>query len=97
MISLIKIFSSALAQSTETDFTGPVSNLSDYINGVLDWAIPVLGTVALIMFIWAGYIYITSQGNPDKINAAKEIIISTLVGVLLLFSIRLIIDQIGLK
>lgn len=93
-----QITTKALAQSTNTDFTsGPTSSLIDYINGLLKWLIPTLGSIALLMFIWAGYLYITSQGNPDKINFAKELVISTLIGILLLFSIRIIITELGLS
>ena len=93
-----KLISPVFAQSTMTDFNTktPTTSLTDYISDVISWAIPVLGSIALLMFIWAGYIYITSQGNPDKINSAKEIVVSTLVGILLLFGIGLIVRQIGL-
>lgn len=91
-----KLISPALAQpSAPTDF-GDFTSLTDYISAIITWAVPVLGSIALLMFVYAGYIYITSQGSPDKINSAKEIVISTLVGILLLFGIGLIIREIGL-
>jgi len=93
-----KLISTVSAQaSAPTDFRDePFTSLTDYISAIITWAIPILGSIALLMFIYAGYIYITSQGNPEKINTAKEIVISTLVGILLLFSIGLIVRQIGL-
>lgn len=91
-----KFISPVIAQaSAPTDF-GDFTTLTDYISAIITWAIPILGSIALLMFVYAGYIYITSQGNPEKINTAKEIVISTLVGILLLFGIGLIVRQIGL-
>ena len=91
-----KLIPSVSAQpSAPTDF-GNMTSITDYISAIIAWAIPILGGIALLMFIYAGYMYMTSQGNPDKINSAKEIVISTLVGILLLFGIGLIIRQIGL-
>lgn len=83
----------AFAQ-VNTDF-GPANNVTDYVGNIMAWVIPVIGTLAVLMIIFAGYIYMTSQGNPDRINTAKEILVGVIVGVALLFLIRLILSSVG--
>lgn len=72
------------------------SYLTSYITAILKWAIPIVGSLALLMTIYAGYLYMTSQGNPDSINRAKDILIGVITGVLLLFLIGVILNQIGI-
>ena len=81
------------AQPT-TDF-GQATTLGDYINSVLQWGIPVLGSIAVLMLVYAGYIYMTSQGDQTKVGFAKELIIGVITGILLLFLINVLRNQIG--
>lgn len=84
----------ALAVSTEF---GEVNNIAEYVNKIMTWLLPIVAGIALLAIIFAGYKYITSQGNPEAINQAKDIIISTITGVVLLLLIKIIINQIGIK
>ena len=93
MFDLIKI---AVAQEVNTDFGDNVTGIGDYVNRILTWLMPIVGGLAFLMLIYAGYLYMTSQGNPDNINLAKEILIGVIVGVILLFGIRLILGEIGI-
>lgn len=94
MRSLINLIPIAHAQ-IETEF-GPASNAAQYLSLILAWLIPIMGGIALLTFIYAGILYITSQGTPEKINQAKEIIIVTITGLALLFLARLILVEIGI-
>lgn len=76
-----------------SDF-GKARNVGDYVSLVLRWAIPVLGFLAFLMMIYAGYMYMTSQGNPETINKAKEIIIGVIVGIVLLFTIEILLKNV---
>lgn len=42
-----------------------------------------VGAVALLFMIYGGYIILTSQGNPDKLNNGKSYIFYALAGLLL--------------
>ncbi|AKM82238.1 TPA: hypothetical protein DD449_04050 [Candidatus Berkelbacteria bacterium] len=99
MINLLKdlpIISRAYAQPTAvvTDI-GHAVNFGDYINNVINVITPILGSIALLVFIIAGYLYITSQGDQSKIGLAKELIIGVITGILLLFLINVLKTQIG--
>lgn len=92
-ITNLALIPKAFAQVT-TDL-GPATNLGDYVNLILDKIIPILGGIAFLVFIAAGYIYMTSQGDQTKVGLAKELIIGTITGILLLFLIGVLKDQIG--
>jgi len=76
---------------------GSANNISQYVNLILKWAIPVVAGLAVLMSVYAGYLYMTSQGNPEAVGQAKDIIIGVIVGVLLLFVIGIILNTIGIK
>lgn len=50
----------------------------------------LIGTVMLVLIIYAGFLYMTAAGNEDRIDKAKKIITSAVIGlviVLLAYSI----------
>lgn len=75
--------------------TVDVGNFGEYINVYLPAIIGILGSIAFLVFIIAGYIYMTSQGDQAKIGLAKELIIGAITGILLLFLIGVLKTQIG--
>lgn len=92
------LFSVALAAGIQTEVTDtPVANLPEYVSALLNRLYPIIGAVAVLMFIYAGYIYIASQGKPESLSYAKDIIIGVVTGLVLLFLIQLLLNQIGLS
>lgn len=87
---LISLFSFAVLQFTQPVYADVLSERigelekaddeTDLINGIIGIALPV-GVLALIgLSIYAGYIMITSQGNPEKLNEAREVITNAIIG-----------------
>ena len=83
-----------VVKAIATEF-GESNNVIDYVNHILPWLYGVLGGIALLTFVYAGFLYMTSQGNPESINKAKEIIVVTISGILLLFLAGLILQEVG--
>lgn len=77
-----------------TEF-GPANNISEYITNIFNWLTPVIISLAVLMVIYAGYLYLTSQGNPDGIGRAKEILIGVVVGLMVYFLMTMIRSTIG--
>ena len=69
----------------------------DYINTLYAFSMKIGIGLATLMIIYAGYRYITSQGNPSAINEAKDIIIGSLTGLAMLFLVYFILRITGLK
>lgn len=48
------------------------------------------GTIALLMFIYGGFQWLTAAGNPEKIKKGKDILLWSTIGVVVMFSSYLI-------
>lgn len=56
---------------------------ADIINRLINIVVwPVFVAVVVIMFIWAGFLFLTSQGDTGKVATARKAIIWAVVGVL---------------
>ncbi|MFH1183142.1 MAG: hypothetical protein V1690_02680 [Candidatus Moraniibacteriota bacterium] len=47
----------------------------------IGWAIIIIGLLGVIIFIYAGFLYLTAQGETDKIETAKKVMIYAIVGI----------------
>lgn len=45
----------------------------------------VVGSLALAMFLYGGFLWLTAGGNPDRIKKGKEIFIWSVLGLALIF------------
>ena len=55
-------------------------NPSNMIINALSWIIGIAGAVSLIFVVYGGISYITSSGDPGKLQQAKKIITYALIG-----------------
>lgn len=94
MINFLLLIGKAFATDQPTEF-GPAGDLGAYVNLILPAVTKILGGIALLVFIIAGYIYMTSQGDESKVGLAKELIIGAITGILLLFLINVLKSTIG--
>ncbi|MFA5392572.1 MAG: TrbC/VirB2 family protein [Candidatus Paceibacterota bacterium] len=91
-VSLLTLFSLVLvpflanAQEETTGWppTAPnvnMDNPTELVTTILNWFFGIVIIVAAIMIISAGFTYVTSAGNADKIKGAMNTIIYALVGI----------------
>lgn len=52
----------------------------------------VVGSLALLMFVYGGIMMLISAGNSDKVSKAKGIIIAAVIGLGIVFASYLIIE-----
>lgn len=57
----------------------------------IQWIIVTVGYVALGMIIWGGFQYITGQGEPSKIEAAKSSLLNAVIGLVIVLSAVMIL------
>lgn len=72
----------ALAQSLRP--LGSVT-IPEIIGRVVSMILGVLGSLALLMFIWGGIVWMTAQGNDEKIKKAKNTIVYAILGLVVAF------------
>lgn len=56
------------------------------IGKIIKAALGVVGSLALLMFIYGGFVWMTSAGNSEKVEKGKNILIWATVGLVVIFS-----------
>lgn len=60
------------------------SDLKETVINIINWALGLLGIVAVIFLIYGGYTWLTAGGEEERIRRAKKIIINTLIGLVII-------------
>ena len=69
----------------------PFGNTQDLATFFLVWGLGVGGGIALILIVVAGYMVTTSSGNPQRLQAGKELLTAAITGlVMLLFAVYIL-------
>ena len=55
------------------------------VQNVINALVVVAGIVAVFMIIWAGYKYVMSEGDAEKISSARKTLIYAIVGLIFIF------------
>jgi amino acid transporter len=58
------------------------ADLASVIGSLLNGLLGFLGTVFLVLIIYAGFLWMTAAGNDEKINKAQKIIRASVIGLL---------------
>jgi hypothetical protein len=77
------------------------SDFSDLTKTLLDFGIGISGGVAFLLILLGGFQIMTSGGNPEQLEAGKELVSSAITGLILIifsvFILRLIgVDILGI-
>lgn len=67
------------------NLTGGEGDLKDLLKTLLNYFLGFLGFVMVVMFIYAGVLYVTSAGNEDNVGKAKKILLYCAIGTVLIF------------
>jgi len=82
-------------QSTSTDLNitnplGETSDITTLVENILNFLIILAIPITAILVVYAGYLYITSAGNEEKVKIAQKALIWAIIG----FAIVLIANSI---
>ncbi|MEX2515002.1 MAG: hypothetical protein WD335_02660 [Candidatus Paceibacterota bacterium] len=67
------------------------------INGLIEWLIMIATSVAVLLFMYAGFLYLTSAGDESKVSQAKTIFLNTAIGfAIMLMAYLLVITLVSL-
>lgn len=74
----------------------PLDNddLIAFINSVIEAALMIGAVVAVMAVIFAGFMFVTAQGDEEKISTAKRTLLYAAIGIAILLGARLISDVI---
>lgn len=70
------------------NITGP----SDILGVAIAALFAFIGSIALILYIYAGFIWMAAGGNQDRVNRAKSILIWTTLGIIAMGASYMIVN-----
>jgi hypothetical protein len=73
----------------------PVQNTQELTKFLLSWGLGIAGGIALLLITYAGFLIMTSQGNPQRLQAGKELLTAALSGLLLIIFSATLLRLIG--
>lgn len=59
---------------------GDVANIETFIKSVILILVKIAGLVSAGFFVWGGFGYITSSGNPEMLDRSKKTILYSAIG-----------------
>jgi len=62
------------------------------IGRVIRTALGVVGAIALLMFVYGGLIWLTSEGTPDKIKKGMDVLLWAAIGLVVIFASYTLVD-----
>ena len=63
--------------------------------GIVDILLRVAGLVAVAFVVYGGFMYMTSQGEPDKTSKAKNTLLNSLIGLTIAIMATVIVTFVG--
>ena len=65
---------------------GKTTTFQTLIGSVINEVLGVVGSIALLMFIYGGFTWMTAAGNEQKVAKGKEILVWATIGLTVIFS-----------
>ncbi|MEK7459305.1 MAG: pilin [Patescibacteria group bacterium] len=62
------------------------SDIRIILGRVIKGFLSIIGSIALLMFVYGGTLWLTSAGNPEFIKKGKDIIVWSILGLGVIFS-----------
>lgn len=83
--------------NTGVTLTNPLgsASLETFLLNILDFVIRIGSIVVILMVVFVGFKFVTAQGKPGEIEAAKGMLLWTVVGALILLGAKAI--ALGIK
>lgn len=64
---------------------GGICDPAKLIGGIIKAALGIVGSIALLMFLYGGFLWLTSAGNEQKITKGKSVIVWAVIGLAVIF------------
>lgn len=74
--------------ASHADLINPLGSsvtLESFIGRLIKAILGLSGSVALLMFVWGGFQYLWSGGDPKKVEKGKETLKNAVLGIVIIF------------
>ena len=62
------------------------ANPGEVTAGVINWVLGLLGLIAIVLVVYAGFLWMLSRGNEEDIKKAKDILSGAIIGILIILA-----------
>jgi hypothetical protein len=72
-----------------TEFCNPLGATTDIptlAGRIINAVLGIVGSIALVMFIYGGFVWMTAAGNQEAVTKGRNILIWATVGLIVIFS-----------
>ena len=90
--SLQKSLMDSLSDDCQKDGTCELNDFVRVFSFYYTRVLGFVGSIALLMFIYGGIMFLISSGNSEKVTQAKQIIIGAVIGLVIVFASYTIIQ-----
>jgi hypothetical protein len=81
--------------SVDLEQYSPVKgSVPELIGLIIKGVLGIVGSIALLMFIYGGFLMLTSQGDPGKIKKGKDALIWASAGLVVIFGSYIFVNYI---
>lgn len=71
-----------------------ITDVRDIMGRVISAALSVSGSIALLMFIYGGILWLTSRGDSKQVEKGKAILVWSTLGLVMIFSSYVLVSAI---
>ena len=90
LISLVPATASAATLPNPLGTTDVRLIIANVINGALS----ISGSIALLMFIYGGFLWLTAMGKPEAVDKGKKVLIWATLGIIVIASAYVVTNAI---
>ena len=66
----------------------------DLLGRIIGAVLGLVGSIALVIFIWGGFLWMTSAGNPERVTKGKNAILWATFRLVLIFSSYILVKNV---
>jgi len=92
-ILFLLLWATPVAAVTLVDPLGGAS-IPGIIGRVISAALGLSGSAALLMFVYGGFLWLTSGGNKERVDKGKKTLIWAIIGIVVIFAAYVIVDNV---
>jgi type IV secretion system pilin len=70
------------------------NEITDIISKIIGYILAMLGVILLVQIIFAGYSWMMSGGNEESIKKAKDKIVSSIIGLVIIMAAYILVSAI---
>lgn len=98
LLPLIPLWAFPIAAHAQTTLINPLgeSDVRLLIARLIQGALSLTGSIALLMFIYGGFLWLTAMGRPDQVTKGKHIFIWSILGIIVIASAYVVVNALFL-